>query len=69
MTQYVYEGAYTEFRGYAFVNGKPTTVSDRATQDALAKRHDFKVYEPPAPPAPAVFRRPTLRLKKGDAQI
>ena len=69
MTQYVYEGPYTEFRGYVFANGKPTTVTDRAALEAIAKRPDFKVYEPPAPPAPAVFRRPTLRLKKTDAQI
>ena len=66
--QYVYtEGPYTEFRGYAFVNGKPTTVTDNATLEAIAKRADFKLHEAPKPvPAPA--QRPILTLRR-KAQI
>ena len=65
--KFIYTGGpYTEFRGYVFVNGKPTTISDRATLDALALRQDFKQYvEPVASPvvAPAVVQqRKKLRL-------
>lgn len=60
--QYVYtKGPYIEFRGYPFVNGKPTIVQDKATQDALDKRADFKRHEPTPP---AVFRRPIIRARK-----
>ena len=65
MTQYVYtEGPYREFNGYVFANGKPTTVSDRATLSAIAKRPDFKVYEAPKPPPPVVEKRPILSLRR-----
>ena len=60
--KYVYtEGPYKEFRGYAFANGKPVTVTDRGTLEAISKRPDFKVYEPPAPPP---VKRPILSLRK-----
>ena len=63
--QYVYTaGQYTEFRGYPFVNGKPTTVNDRATAEALDKRPEFKRYEPPQD-VPAVIRRRILTAKRG----
>lgn len=62
--QFVYaKGPYTEFRGYVFAYGKPTTVADRATVDALSIHPDFKRYDPPAQPMPAVVRRPILRVK------
>lgn len=41
--KYVYtEGPYKEFRGYQFVNGKPVTILDNGTVEALSKRSDFR---------------------------
>lgn len=58
MKQYIYKGGpYTEFRGYVFKWGKPTTVTDQGTIDALRKRQDFKEHVIP------VVRK-TIRLKK-----
>lgn len=66
MTSYIFTGgAYREFRGYVFANGKPTTIRDSATVEALKRMPEFKPYEPPPP---AVIRK-TLRLKKHEAQI
>lgn len=40
--QFVYTGgAYQEFRGYVFAKGKPVTVKDGATAEALKQRKDF----------------------------
>lgn len=36
------EGKYHEFRGYVFMYGKPTSVTDQATIQALLARDDFK---------------------------
>lgn len=66
--KYVYIGGpYTEFRGYVFMNGKPTTILDKGTQIAIAKRPDFKEHkdepqEVQAPAAPRVLKRPVLSL-------
>jgi hypothetical protein len=62
--RYVYTaGPYTEFRGYVFVNGKPTTIRDKGTLEALAKRTDFSLYvEPVAEP-----RRKILTVAKKKA--
>ena len=59
--KYVYTGGqYTEFRGYVFAFGKPTTIRDRGTLEAIAKRQDFKQYvEPVETTAP---QRKKLRL-------
>lgn len=63
MKQYIYTaGPYTEFRGYPFVNGKPTEIRDQGTIDALERRVDFKRFQDPEP-VPAVFRRPILRAR------
>jgi len=45
--QYVYTGKYREFRGYVFCNGKPVTIQDRGTLEAIAKEKDFLRYVPP----------------------
>ncbi len=36
------EGQYKEFRGYVFALGKPTTITDKATEEALERRNDFR---------------------------
>jgi hypothetical protein len=52
--KYVYTGGpYTEFRGYVFINGKPTTILDKGTLVAIAARADFKPYVEPVAVAPA----------------
>ena len=38
-------GKYTEFRGYVFAFGHPTTIMDKATEEALLKRVDFRRSE------------------------
>ena len=38
-------GKYTEFRGYVFAFGHPTTITDKATEEALSKRVDFRRVE------------------------
>lgn len=61
--KYIYTGGpYTEFRGYVFINGKPTTISDRGTLEAIAKRPDFKPY--PQPVVEGVPTRKKLTLPK-----
>lgn len=43
--KYVYTGGdYAEFRGHVFAHGRPTTITDRATEEALLKRSDFTRY-------------------------
>lgn len=44
--KYVYTGgAYREFRGYVFANGKPVTIKDKGTLAALANQRDFLPVE------------------------
>ena len=44
--RYVYTGGeYTEFRGHVFAYGKPTTILDRGTEEAISKRSDFRRVE------------------------
>ena len=51
--RYVYTGgAYRQFRGYVFANGLPTTVSDRATLEAIAKDPTFRAAEDAPPQDP-----------------
>lgn len=41
--RFVYtQGKYREFRGYVFMYGQPTSVTDHATIEALLQREDFK---------------------------
>ena len=42
--RFVYEGEYREFRGYVFAHGKPVTIRDRGTLEAIAKDPTFKEY-------------------------
>ena len=53
--RFVYEGGkYREFRGYVFANGKPVTVTDRGTLEAIAKDRTFRqVDDAPEEVAPA----------------
>jgi hypothetical protein len=68
--KFVYTGGpYTEFRGYVFAYGKPTTVLDRGALEAIAKRADFKEWkdepqEVETAAAPAVLKRRTLTVKR-----
>lgn len=34
-------GEYKEFRGHVFMHGKPTTITDKATEEAVLQRSDF----------------------------
>ena len=44
--QFIYtKGPYREYRGYAFCNGNPTTVTDRATETLLLINPDFRKVE------------------------
>lgn len=43
--KYVYEGQYREFRGYVFANGKPVTITDRGTLEAIQKDNSFRRFE------------------------
>lgn len=44
--KYVYTGGpYREFRGYVFCNYRPTLISDKATEDALSRKEDFKQFD------------------------
>ena len=62
--RYVYTGVYREFRGYVFAHGNPTTVTDRATLEALEKDPTFrKVEEDPPLPVRPVLRR-TLSARR-----
>lgn len=36
------EGPYREYRGYMFWNGKPVTVTDRGTLEAIRRDPSFK---------------------------
>lgn len=40
--KFTYDGEYREFRGYVFKWGKPTTVNDPATIEAIMKDPTFK---------------------------
>lgn len=43
--KYVYTGGlYREFRGYVFAHGKPTTVLDRGTMEAIARDDSFSLW-------------------------
>ena len=44
MRQFVYSGDYTHYRGYVFAYGKPTTVTDRGTINALLTNPAFKEF-------------------------
>ena len=41
--RFIYDGQYRSFRGYVFAYGKPTTVVDKATQEACLKDSGFRV--------------------------
>lgn len=44
--KFVYlEGTYKEYRGYVFANGKPATIVDKATEEALLKNPAFRKVE------------------------
>jgi hypothetical protein len=43
--KYVYSGNYTTYLGRVFAYGKPTTVNDKATIQALDKHPDFRKVE------------------------
>ena len=44
--KYVFtEGPYREFRGYVFANGKPVTITDRGTLEAIQKDNSFRRFE------------------------
>ena len=43
--KYVYEGQYKEFRGHVFANGKPVTITDRGTLEAIEKNISFRRYD------------------------
>ena len=60
--RYVYIGGeYTQFRGYVFVRGKPTTILDKGTLVALAQRPDFKeVKDEPQEEVRAPAQAPVL---------
>lgn len=45
MTQFVFNGAYKEYRGYVFANGNPVTIKDDATEKILFTHPEFKVYK------------------------
>lgn len=68
--KYIYTGGpYTQFRGYVFAYGKPTTVLDKAAIEAISKRSDFQEEkdEPQkvkTATAPAVLKRPILTVGK-----
>lgn len=57
MTRYVYKGQYREFRGYQFWNGKPVTITDRGTLEAIKREADFEVVDE-SPPVPEVLTLP-----------
>lgn len=40
--KYIFDGKYREFRGYVFANGKPTSITDRGTLEAIAKDSSFR---------------------------
>ena len=41
--KFVYtEGPYREFRGHVFALGKPVTIQDRATEEALINNPSFR---------------------------
>ena len=62
--RYVYTaGNYREFRGYVFTHGKPVTITDRGTLEAISRERDFKEWsdeeaeaEAPAEAGPQVLR-------------
>ena len=44
--QFIYtKGNYREYRGYCFLNGKPTTITDKATETLLLLNKEFKKVE------------------------
>lgn len=43
--KYAYEGEYREFRGYVFWRGKPVTITDQGTVEALEKEPHFRRIE------------------------
>lgn len=45
MTQFVFKGAYKEYRGYVFANGSPVTIKDESTDKLLRTLPDFEIYE------------------------
>lgn len=66
--RFIYNGSYTQFNGYVFAFGKPTEVTDRATQAVLMKKPGFRKVDdeekaPEAAPA-AVLKRPVLGVPK-----
>ena len=57
--KFVYTGGqYTEFRGYVFKWGQPTTILDKGTLLAIARRPDFKEYLEPVAPKSKTLRLP-----------
>ena len=66
--KFIYNGPYANFNGYVFAFGKPTEVTDRATQAALMKKPGFRKVDdeekaPEAAPAP-VLKRPVLTVPR-----
>lgn len=46
MIQYVYRGGnYREFRGHVFLGGKPTTIRDSGTMEAIKRERDFELVK------------------------
>lgn len=40
--RYIYKGRYREFRGYQFWNGKPVTITDKGTLEAIKREANFE---------------------------
>jgi hypothetical protein len=62
MKQFVYEGDYTQYRGYVFAYGKPTTVTDKGTISELDRHPHFKEFnreeKAPETTPPEVLKAP-----------
>lgn len=67
--RFIFNGVYTQYRGYVFAYGKPTEVTDLGTIRMLRSMPNFtEVKDGPkenkAPAAPVLKPRPTLTLGK-----
>ena len=45
MIQYRFTGQYREYNGYVFANGRPVTITDNATLNALQRMPEFEIVK------------------------
>lgn len=68
--KYIYTGGpYREYRGYVFALGRPVSIDDKGTLEAISRDKDFQPFEEKheeekQEAAPQVLKRPVLSVRR-----